>query len=153
MTGTERDGSRPAPRWMRGWLLAAAGYNLLFGAWAIMFPEALFLWAGTPAPNYPELWQCIGMIVGVYGIGYAIAAGDPYRHWPIVLVGFLGKIFGPIGFAQALWQGALPLKFGAILLSNDLVWWIPFALILRRAYRDATRSEREPMRRDRVVSS
>jgi hypothetical protein len=120
---------------MRLWLLAAAAYNLVFGAWAILFPGALFSWARMPAPNYPELWQCIGMIVGVYGIGYAIASRDPYRHWPIILVGLLGKILGPIGFAQALLRGALPLRFGAILLSNDLVWWIPFALTLLGAYR------------------
>ena len=79
--------------WMRQWLLVAAIYNILFGSWSIFFPSALFQWAGMVPPNYPELWQCIGMIVGVYGLGYAIAADDPYRHWPIVLVGFLGKIF------------------------------------------------------------
>ncbi|MEW4569020.1 alkyl hydroperoxide reductase [Tautonia sp. JC769] len=135
---------------MTGWLRAAALYNLLFGAWAVLFPGALFTWAGMEAPNYPELWQCIGMIVGVYGIGYAVAAGDPYRHWPIVLVGFLGKVFGPIGFAQALWQGSLPLKFGVILLSNDLVWWIPFAMILRGAYRERLRGRRGPAPSDRV---
>ena len=63
-------------------------------------------------PTYPEIWQCVGMIVGVYGIGYAIASADPLRHWPIILVGFLGKIFGPLGFAQALYLERLPLRFG-----------------------------------------
>ena len=29
------------------------------------------------------------MIVGVYGIGYIIAAGNPYKHWPIIFVGLL----------------------------------------------------------------
>jgi hypothetical protein len=133
-----------APRleapWKRNWLLAAALYNLAFGAWAILLPDALFSWAGMDLPNYPELWQCIGMIVGVYGIGYGIAARDPDRHWPIVLVGLLGKVFGPIGFAQALWQGSLPMRFGVILLSNDLIWWIPFALILGGAYRNSSQS-------------
>jgi hypothetical protein len=120
---------------MKRWLLAAAAYNLAFGVFAIGFPGALFAWAGMPAPNYPELWQCIGMIVGVYGLGYAIAAQDPLRHWPIVLVGFLGKILGPLGFAKALVVGSLPLKFGAILLSNDLLWWVPFGWILLAAWR------------------
>ena len=59
---------------------------------------------GMEPPNYPELWQCIGMIVGVYGIGYLAAAADPLGHWPITLVGFLGKMFGPIGFAGAQWR-------------------------------------------------
>ena len=48
------------------------------------------------------------MIVGVYGVGYWIAGDDPYRHWPIVLVGFLGKAFGPVGFATALARGVFP---------------------------------------------
>ena len=47
----------------------------------------------------------VGMIVGVYGIGYIIASARPLVHWPIILVGFLGKIFGPIGFTKALIEG------------------------------------------------
>jgi hypothetical protein len=86
-------------------------------------------------PTYPQLWQCIGMIVGVYGIGYAIAAFDPWRHWPIVLVGLLGKLLGPIGLAQAVAEGTLPLAFGWTNLTNDLIWWVPFGLILWRVYR------------------
>ncbi len=119
---------------MRWWLIAAGVYNLLWGGWVILFPGMLFDFAGMAQPNYPQLWQCIGMIVGVYGIGYLCAARDPMRHWPIVLVGLLGKVFGPIGFAQALWTGALPVAFGITILSNDLLWWVPFALILRHAW-------------------
>ena len=63
---------------------------------------------GIEPPNYPELWQCIGMIVGVYGIGYLAASTDPVRHWPIVLVGFLGKIFGPIGYADGVLRPLAP---------------------------------------------
>ncbi len=90
---------------------------------------------GTPRPNYPEIWQCVGMIVGVYGVGYIIAAYDSRRHWPIVLVGLLGKILGPIGFAFALAKGTFPPAFGLTILTNDLLWWIPFFLILRDASR------------------
>jgi peroxiredoxin len=122
------------PGWMRRTLLAAGLYNMVWGAWVILFPNAQFDWLGMPHPNYPQFWQCIGMIVGVYGLGYAIAAADPARHWPIVLVGFLGKVFGPLGMVQALWTGALPPVFAVNCLFNDLVWWIPFALILRHAW-------------------
>ena len=85
-------------------------------------------------PNYPELWQCIGMIVGVYGIGYWAAATNPYKHWAIVLVGLLGKVLGPLGFAKALIELRFPLSFGANIITNDLIWWIPFALILQQTY-------------------
>jgi small multidrug resistance pump len=122
-------------RWIRTTLWAAAVYNLAWGAWAIAWPNALFDWAGMERPNYPQLWQCLGMIVGVYGISYAIAAADPVRHWPNVLVGLLGKVLGPIGFADHFSSGALPLAFGATIFFNDLIWLLPFILILRQVRR------------------
>jgi len=118
---------------MRSVLIAAGFYNILWGAFAVLFPGAIFNWLDMPQPNYPQFWQCIGMIVGVYGIGYAIAAFDPMRHWPIVLVGFLGKVMGPLGMVQALWTGQLPWGFALNCVTNDLIWWVPFALILKHA--------------------
>ena len=120
---------------MKWVLLFGGAYNLLWGTFVIVRPDLMFTWAGMDQPRYPELWQCIGMIVGVYGVGYAIAAFDPVRHWPIVLVGFLGKIFGPIGMAKALYDGTLPSRFATTILSNDLIWWIPFGLILWHAWK------------------
>lgn len=116
--------------------MAAALYNVAWGTWVVLFPHALFDVLALSRPNYPEIWQCVGMVVGVYGVGYALAARDPLRHWPIVLVGLLGKILGPIGFAQALARGTLPPEFGWTLVTNDLLWWWPFAAILRAAWRD-----------------
>jgi peroxiredoxin len=126
-------------------LRAAALYNLAWGAWAVLLPKHFWSLVGMPAPEYLFLWQCIGMIVGVYGIGYWFAAGDVARHWPIVLVGFLGKIFGPIGFVQAHFiDGTVPLRFGSTLITNDLIWWVPFGAMLVFAYRS---HERERSRR------
>lgn len=124
-----------APVWTSWWLIAAGVYNLLWGTLTIAFPHLLFDLADIERMNYPEIWQCVGMIVGVYGIGYLIAARDPRTHWPIVLVGLLGKIFGPIGFVAALLRGTFPPLFGLTILTNDLIWWIPFVLILRDALR------------------
>ncbi len=124
-----------APNWMKRWLLAAGVYNIAWGLVFGLFPNVLFDWAGMARPNYPELWQCIAMIVGVYGVGYAAAAMDPYRHWPVVLVGFLGKVFGPIGFVQAALAGRMPWQFGIVNVFNDLIWWVPFFLILRGAWK------------------
>src|SRR6056297_1745508 len=121
-----RSAPAASPRWMSVVLVIAGIYNLAWGAFAILFPEAIFRWAGMDLPRYPEIWQCVGMIVGVYGIGYAAAAWDPARHWPIVLVGLLGKIFGPIGFVQAVTSGAFAPKMGWTILTNDLIWWVPF---------------------------
>jgi hypothetical protein len=127
---------------MKPVLLAAAIYNLTFGGLVVLFPSLIFRWLGMQQPNYPELWQCLGMVVGVYGVGYAIAAFDPMRHWPIVLVGFLGKLFGPIGLLQAATQGRLPWRFGLLNVTNDLIWLVPFAVILLRVYRANSQAPR-----------
>lgn len=132
MTSTHPAG---IPTWVKKVLYAAAIYNLLWGAAVIAFPMALFRWAGMKEPLYPQIWQCVGMIVGVYGVGYWLAARDPFRHWPIILVGLLGKVLGPIGFLHAAWNGDLPWKWGATIITNDLLWWIPFGLILYLAFR------------------
>ena len=89
-------------------------------------------------PRYPQIWQCVGMIVGVYGVGYLVAAREPFRHWPIVLVGLLGKVFGPIGFLSAAASGDLPWAWGVTILGNDLIWWLPFTAILYGAFRAGT---------------
>lgn len=133
-----------APRWAVYWLLAAGIYNLLWGVFIIAAPNFLFNVARIEPLNYPQIWQCVGMIVGVYGIGYLIAAADPRTHWPIVLVGLLGKIFGPIGFAVALARGTFPPLFGLTLLTNDLLWWIPFTLILIDAAKHHRRTAPQP---------
>lgn len=132
-------------------LRVAAVYNVVWGLWAILAPLSFFRVVGVePLPEYPELWQCIGMIVGVYGVGYWIAASNPYRHWPIVFVGLLGKVFGPIGFFQAVIADRFPPLMGVTILTNDLIWWVPFGLILFGAAR-AVQTERALSISDRAL--
>jgi len=130
-------GSERGRPWMRIVLLAAAAYNLLWGGLVVALPETTLGWLGVGDARYPQFWQCVGMIVGVYGVGYLAAAAAPLRHWPIVLVGLLGKIFGPIGFLDAVLREQLPTRMAWTLLTNDLIWWVPFTLILIAAFRRA----------------
>lgn len=125
---------KTAPRWMSRWLVAAGVYNLAWGGLTVLYPAWLFRLTGLAEPVYPFIWQCVGMIVGVYGVGYLAAARDPIRHWPIVLVGFLGKIFGPLGYLMGLLRGDVPVEFGVTLPTNDLVWWVPFGMMLWAAF-------------------
>ena len=122
---------QPVPAWLRRTLILAGLYNIFWGAWVILFPSSLFAIMDLPSPTYPAIWQCVGMIVGVYGIGYLIAARDPLTHWPIILVGLLGKVLGPIGFVYAsLITGELPIQFIWTIIPNDLIWWVPFTMML-----------------------
>lgn len=134
------------PSWMQHLLMAAALYNIAWGAFAVCFPNAIFRWSNFhPLPVYPEFLQCIGMIVGVYGVGYAIAAHDPSRHWPIIFVGLLGKVLGPIGFLNAVLSGRLPPTMGWTILTNDVIWWVPFSIILWSAARSASSGNEHPV--------
>jgi small multidrug resistance pump len=115
-------------------LRLAAIYNLLWGAWVGLFPQQFFALAGMEPINHPMVWQGMGMVIGVYGLGYWWASYDPMRHWPIVAVGFLGKILGPLGFLFHYFQGNAPLGFAYTLITNDLIWWVPFFLILKEVH-------------------
>lgn len=114
-------------------LKLAALYNLIWGAWVVLFPHHFFLLAGLEPLNQPMVWQGMGMVIGVYGLGYWWASYDPVRHWPIVMVGFLGKIFGPIGFIINYFSGKVPGTFVYTLITNDFIWWVPFIIILKEA--------------------
>jgi len=70
------------------------------------------------------------MVVGLYGLLYAYAAFRLDRAFAIILVGLMGKIFGPIGWVMAVHSGEWPLRTFPLVLFNDVIWWVPFALFL-----------------------
>ncbi|MEQ9301121.1 MAG: alkyl hydroperoxide reductase [Cyclobacteriaceae bacterium] len=120
--------------WMSVVLKLAGVYNILWGAWVVLFPQHFFELTGMEPLNHPMIWQGMGMVIGVYGLGYWWAAISPIVHWPIVAVGFLGKIFGPLGFVFNWLTDQVHIEFAYTLITNDLIWWVPFALILKSSY-------------------
>ncbi|MCU0429048.1 MAG: alkyl hydroperoxide reductase [Cytophagaceae bacterium] len=124
-----------AASWKKYLLKAAGVYNVVWGMWVLFFPQSFFSLCGIPLINYPEIWQSVGMIVGVYGIGYWIAGDQPDQQWPLLLVGFLGKLFGPIGALWNIAQGKLEPCFFWINVFNDLIWLPFFFIILLHTYR------------------
>ena len=109
---------------------AAGIYNIMWGLYSVADPRWLFRYAGLPPQNYPQIFACLGMVVGLYGIIYLEVARVPERGWLLAAVGFIGKVLGPIGLAQLIWSGQWPPPTAVLSLTNDLIWWIPFALYL-----------------------
>jgi len=129
--GAEHD---PLARYRR-WFYAAADYNVVWGLAAILYPAGFFRLIGIAEPNYPALWQVVGMFVLVYAPAYWWAGRFPTRHRHLIVIGLLGKILGPVGFVISAATGQLPLAFGLTILTNDLIWWPAFGLFLRDAAR------------------
>ncbi len=119
----------------RPWLYAAALYNLGWGAVNILFPNLVFDLIGMPRPTHAALWQVVGMFVLVYAPAYWWAARHPHQHRHLILIGLLGKILGPVGYFWSAVTGRLPLSFGWVILTNDLIWWPALGLFCRDAAR------------------
>jgi len=114
--------------------LVAGLYNLGWGAFSVLDPQWLFRFAGMPLQNYPEIFACLGMVVGLYGVLYLEVARVPERGWLLAAVGFLGKILGPIGWLNLVWRGQWPITTVVLCATNDLIWWVPFGLYLYDAW-------------------
>ncbi len=110
-------------------------YNLSWGLFSALHPQWLFRFAGMPEQNYPEIFACLGMVVGIYGILYLEVARFPERCWLVAAVGLLGKVLGPIGMARLILTGKWPAATIVLCVTNDFIWWIPFGLYLYDARR------------------
>ena len=117
-------------RFYRRVFATAGAYNLAFGAWVGVAPSAYFHLTGLPQINLVPIWQCLGMVVGIYGFLYLYAARRLEAAWPIIAVGLLGKVLGPIGWAKSVLFDDWPVASGWMLVFNDLIWWVPFGAFL-----------------------
>lgn len=120
--------------------VSAGAYNILWGLYTALDPQWLFRYAGMPLARYPEVFECLGMVVGLYGILYLQVAQVPERGWLIAAVGLTGKLLGPLGMLRLIQSGAWPAKTAILCLTNDLIWWAPFGLYLWDA-RTASRQD------------
>ncbi|MGV3533043.1 MAG: hypothetical protein ACO1QR_11790 [Chthoniobacteraceae bacterium] len=132
----------PRRRLHRAVFLAAGLYNIAWGLYAAVDSQWLFRFAEMPLLNHPAMFACLGMVIGLYGILYLEVARVPERGWLIAAVGFTGKVLGPLGMAVLLWQGEWPPAALIMCVTNDFIWWIPFALYLRDAWPPFYRSLR-----------
>ena len=109
-------------------------YNIAWGSYSVFDPQWLFRYSGMPLGNYPQIFACLGMVVGLYGIIYLEIARVPERGWLLAAVGLTGQVLGPIGLAGLSWRGQWPISTLVLCLTNDLIWWLPFALYLSAAW-------------------
>lgn len=127
--------------WMRWVLRLAAAYNLGWGLWVMFWPEAIFQMFRVSPPPYLEFWQTIGLFTAMIGVGQAFASRAPLKHWIIVMVSLLVEAITPYGFWIGVQKQHLPASALWMIGLNDIIWWIPFGIILVNAY-EANRQRR-----------
>src|SRR6266404_1516040 len=75
--------------------VVAGFYNIIWGLYAVIDPQWLFHFARMPQENYPQVFDCIGMVLGLYGVLYLEVARVPERGWVIAAVGLTGRSWVP----------------------------------------------------------
>lgn len=130
-----RSGIKMRRRRLHRAVFAVAGvYNIAWGIYTVLDPQWLFRLADMEPLNHPEVFACLGMVIGLYGVLYLNVARVPERGWLIAAVGLTGKVLGAIGMLIAINEGAWPLSAIVVCITNDFIWWAPFALYLRDAW-------------------
>ena len=104
---------------------AAAIYNIVWGIVIVLYPDLMFAAFDIPPVNYPFLVSGIGMFVGVYGYGYWVVSRDLMQYPQLIVIGLIGKVLGPVGWAYHVYLGDIPLETMWVNVFNDFIW-IPF---------------------------
>ncbi len=124
----------PRRNFYRAVFTLAGIYNIGWGLYSLADPQWLFRFVGMPPSNYPQIFACLGMVVGLYGIIYLEIARVPERGFLLAAVGLIGKVLGPIGLMRLILTHEWPASTIILSVTNDFIWWIPFALYLYDAW-------------------
>ena len=127
----------PLKPWMTWLLWFVGGYNLLAGLSMICFYHEGYRLLGLTKPDLVLPLQLVGILVGLFGVGYWLVAANPVENRNVLLLGFLSKGLGSAFGLYYLATGALPLAFLPVLFFADMIYLPPFLVILRRLYRAA----------------
>jgi hypothetical protein len=84
------------------------------------------------------------MVLGLYGLLYLEVARRPEHGWSMAAVGLIGKVLGPLGLAWLILTGVWPADTVVIVITNDLLWWVPFGWYLADGWPDFRASWRSP---------
>ena len=131
--------SKSARCWLSSSLILSGIHSIAWGCFIVLMPTraaAAYGLAGPPHDLF--LWQGTGLIILLLGTGYLIASSNPLQHWAVVLIGLLAKILGPIGMLVAVMRGEISANVLWLLPMNDLIWWVPFSIVVFKGIRSTT---------------
>jgi small multidrug resistance pump len=123
---------QPLKPWMRRLLYFVGGYNLLAGLTMMVFYHECYKFIGVPKPHLMLPVQLVGILVGLFGVGYFMVTRDPLQNRNLLVLGFWSKALGScLGIGYVL-LGKLPPVFLVILFFADIMYLPPFLVIMHR---------------------
>jgi hypothetical protein len=118
----------------RGLFALAAFFNLAVGGAMVAAPARIAEQLSLSGAGAPYAVAMVGMMIAVFGIGYALVSAAPARGRGIVWIGMIGKLGAAI-LATLQFQAGIIDANGLALGMGDLVFVALFALFLWRGPR------------------
>jgi hypothetical protein len=114
-------------------LLRFAGtFNILAGLSMICFYHEGYKMLGLKRPDLVMPLQLVGILVGLFGVGYHMVAANPVENRNLLVLGFWSKFLGSVLAIVYLTKGQLPMEFLGLLFFADIIYLPFFAIIIRR---------------------
>ena len=135
---TAADDTRPLLPWMRGLLKFVAVFNVLAGVMMLVFYHESYKLMEISKPELVLPIQLVGVLVALFGVGYWRVVVRPVENRDLLLLGFLSKGLGSVLGVSYVALGVLPPVFLVVLFFADIVYLVPFWVIIRRLYRLAS---------------
>ncbi len=129
---------------MRFVLRFVAFFNVGAGLFMLIGYHETYKIIGMPKPEISFPIQLVGILVGLFGVGYYLVAKNPVENRNVLMLGFWSKFLGSCLGTYYVVRGQLPYQFVGVYFFADVIYLPPFYLIMRRLY--AIAREREGAR-------
>jgi CDP-diglyceride synthetase len=121
-----------------------AFFNVGAGLFMLIGYHETYKIIGMNKPDVSFPIQLVGILVGLFGVGYYLVARNPIENRNVLMLGFWSKFFGSCLATWYVVRGQLPLQFVGVYFFADVIYLPPFYLILRRLYALARERQRQP---------
>ena len=123
--------------WIRLALIAIFFYYSLSAVFLIVWPNLAFDLLGIVRSNHPWLVQLCGILTGLFGFIFLVAAKNAIEFRSIVLIGLLAQLVVPIAVTYWMSTGVLPKAVFWPFVAGDLFWALLLLLVWRRLAQQA----------------
>lgn len=123
--------------WMKALLRFAGTFNILAGLSMLVLYHEGYKLLGLKKPDLVMPVQLVGILVGLFGVGYHLVASAPLENRNLLALGFWSKALGSLLGLYYLALGKLPITFLPVLILADIAYLPPFIAIMRHLRRCA----------------